>query len=389
MAVDTQYSLSREDWSLHRKGYLDQQRHQEKVREAIKKNLPQIITEESIIMGKGKKVVRVPIRSLEEYHFRFNYNQGRNVGQGSGGTQKGTVIGREAPDGAGKGPGAGDQPGVDYYEAEVTLEEVQEMLFRDLELPNLQEKKKPILASPTYEFRDVRRKGLMGNLDKKRTLLENLKRNAMKGKLFIGGIIPEDLRFKTWEEKMRYETSAVVLAMMDTSGSMGTYEKYIARTFFFWMVRFLRSKYQQVEIVFIAHHTQAREVTEEEFFAKGESGGTRCSSAYQLALEIIDKRYPPADYNIYPFHFTDGDNLPSDNETCLEAVQLLLPKVNLLGYGEIVNPYYRTSTLMNVLKRIKDERLVTVAIKDKSEVYQALRQFFAGARGRESGGTRI
>ncbi|KYH31886.1 hypothetical protein MOMUL_20360 [Moorella mulderi DSM 14980] len=387
--MDTQYSLSREDWSLHRKGYLDQQRHQEKVREAIKKNLPQIITEESIIMGKGKKVVRVPIRSLEEYHFRFNYNQGRNVGQGSGGTQKGTVIGREAPDGAGKGPGAGDQPGVDYYEAEVTLEEVQEMLFRDLELPNLQEKKKPILASPTYEFRDVRRKGLMGNLDKKRTLLENLKRNAMKGKLFIGGIIPEDLRFKTWEEKMRYETSAVVLAMMDTSGSMGTYEKYIARTFFFWMVRFLRSKYQQVEIVFIAHHTQAREVTEEEFFAKGESGGTRCSSAYQLALEIIDKRYPPADYNIYPFHFTDGDNLPSDNETCLEAVQLLLPKVNLLGYGEIVNPYYRTSTLMNVLKRIKDERLVTVAIKDKSEVYQALRQFFAGARGRESGGTRI
>ncbi|GEA17471.1 sporulation protein YhbH [Moorella sp. E306M] len=389
MTMDTQYILSREDWSLHRKGYLDQQRHQEKVREAIRKNLPQIITEESIIMGKGKKVVRIPIRSLEEYHFRFNYNQGRNVGQGSGGTRKGTVIGREAPEGAGKGSGAGDQPGIDYYEAEVTLEEVQEMLFRDLELPNLQEKKKPILASPTYEFRDVRRKGLMGNLDKKRTLLENLKRNAMKGKLCIGGITPEDLRFKTWEEKMRYETSAVVFAMMDTSGSMGTYEKYIARTFFFWMVRFLRTRYQQVEIVFIAHHTQAREVSEEEFFARGESGGTRCSSAYQLALEIIDKRYPPADYNIYPFHFTDGDNLPSDNEACLEAVQQLLPKVNLLGYGEIVNPYYRTSTLMNVLKRIKDERLVTVAIKDKSEVYQALRQFFAGSKGREPGETRI
>ncbi|WP_406677858.1 sporulation protein YhbH [Moorella sp. ACPs] len=387
--MDTQYTLSREDWSLHRKGYLDQQRHQEKVREAIRKNLPQIITEESIIMGKGKKVVRIPIRSLEEYRFRFNYNQGRNVGQGSGGTRKGTVIGREVSEGAGKGSGAGDQPGIDYYEAEVTLEEVQEMLFQDLELPNLQEKKKPILASPTYEFRDVRRKGLMGNLDKKRTLLENLKRNAMKGKPGIGGITPEDLRFKTWEEKMRYETSAVVLAMMDTSGSMGTYEKYIARTFFFWMVRFLRSRYQQVEIVFIAHHTQAREVTEEEFFAKGESGGTRCSSAYQLALEIIDKRYPPADYNIYPFHFSDGDNLPSDNEACLEAVQQLLPKVNLLGYGEIVNPYYRTSTLINVLKRIQDERLVIVAIKDKSEVYQALREFFAGSKGRDPGGTRI
>ncbi|WP_338834138.1 hypothetical protein MHLNE_04850 [Moorella humiferrea] len=387
--MEERYVLSREDWSLHRKGYLDQQRHEEKVREALRQNLPQIITEESIIMGRGKKVVRIPIRSLEEYHFRFNYNQGRNVGQGSGGTRKGTVIGREAHEGAGKGAGAGDQPGVDYYEAEVTLEEVEEMLFRELELPNLQEKKKPVLASPTYEFRDVRRKGLMGNLDKKRTLLENLKRNAMKGKAAIGGITPEDLRFKTWEEKIRYETSAVVLAMMDTSGSMGTFEKYIARTFFFWMVRFLRRKYQQVEIVFIAHHTQAREVTEEEFFAKGESGGTRCSSAYQLAEEIIDRRYPPADYNIYPFHFSDGDNLPSDNETCLEAVRRLLPKVNLLGYGEIVNPYYRTSTLMNVLKRIKDERLVTVALKDKDDVYQALRTFFSGLKGREPGGARI
>lgn len=387
--MTVEYNLSREDWSLHRKGYLDQQRHQEKVREAIKKNLPHIIAEESIIMGKGKKVVRVPIRSLEEYHFRFNYNQGQHAGQGSGGTSKGAVIGREAAEGAGKGPGAGDEPGVDYYEAEVTLEEIQEMLFRDLELPNLQEKKKPVLVSPTYEFRDVRRKGLMGNLDKKRTILENLKRNAMQGRLAISGITPEDLRFKTWEERIRYETSAVVLAMMDTSGSMGTYEKYIARTFFFWMVRFLRSKYQQVEIVFIAHHTQAREVTEEEFFAKGESGGTRCSSAYRLALEIIDRRYPPADYNIYPFHFTDGDNLPSDNEACLEAVQKLLPQVNLLGYGEIVNPYYRTSTLMNVLRRIKDDRLVTVAVKDKSEVYQALRQFFAGSKGGEMGGTRV
>ncbi|OIQ08651.1 hypothetical protein MOOR_18050 [Moorella thermoacetica] len=387
--MPVEYNLSREDWSLHRKGYLDQQRHQEKVREAIKKNLPHIIAEESIIMGRGKKVVRVPIRSLEEYHFRFNYNQGQHAGQGSGGTRKGTVIGREVIEGAGGGAGAGDEPGMDYYEAEVTLEEVQEMLFRDLELPNLREKKKPVMASPAYEFRDVRRKGLMGNLDKKRTLLENLKRNAMKGKLAIGGITPEDLRFKTWEEKIRYETSAVVLAMMDTSGSMGTYEKYIARTFFFWMVRFLRSRYQQVELVFIAHHTQAREVTEEEFFAKGESGGTRCSSAYRLALEIIDRRYPPVDYNIYPFHFTDGDNLPSDNEACLEAVQELLPRVNLLGYGEIVNPYYRTSTLMNVLKRIKDDRLVTVAVKDKSEVYQALRQFFAGSKGGEAGGTRI
>lgn len=378
MQVD--FIISREDWSLHRKGYLDQQRHQEKVNEAIKKNLPQIITEESIIMAGGNKVVRVPIRSMEEYRFRFNLNQGRYTGQGSGGTAKGTVIAREGDKVGGKGPGAGDQPGVDYYEAEITLEEIESLLFQDLELPHLKEKKKPKLLTPTCEFREVRRAGLMGNLDKKRTLLENLKRNAKQGVPRIGGFAPEDLRFKTWEEKLRQENSAVVLAMMDTSGSMGTYEKYIARTFFFWMVRFLRSKYEQVEIVFIAHHTQAREVTEEEFFAKGESGGTRCSSAYRLALELIENRYPPADYNIYPFHFSDGDNLPSDNEMCLELVQKILPLVNQFGYGEIVNPYYRTSTLMNVFKKINDSRLVTVTIKDKSDVYPALKQFFSKKR---------
>lgn len=374
--MDKNYILSKEDWSLHRKGYLDQQRHQEKVREVIARNLPQIISEESIIMGKDKKIIRIPIRSLEEYRFCFK-RQGLQAGQGRGGTRKGDILGRDYGSGSAPGAGAGDQPGVDYYEAEVTLEEIEEMLFSELELPSLQDKKKRLLVSPAYEFRDVRSKGLLGNLDKKRTLLENLKRNAIKGKATIGGIIPEDLRYKTWEDKFKFETSAVVLAMMDTSGSMGTHEKYIARTFFFWMLRFLRSKYQRVEVVFIAHHTRAREVSESEFFVKGESGGTRCSSAYRLALEIIDRRYPPAEYNVYPFHFSDGDNLPSDNEVCLEAVRRLLTRVNLLGYGEIVNPYFRTGTLMSTLKRVKDDKLVTVEIKDRNDVYQALRQFFS------------
>lgn len=370
------FIISRQDWSLCRKGYLDQRRHQEKIAEVIQKNLPHIITEESIILAGGRQVIRVPIRSLEEYRFRFNFQKGRHAGQGSGNTAQGTVIAREGDKNGSKGVGAGEEPGVDYYEAEITLEEIENVLFRDLELPHLIDKQRPTFLTSAYDFSDVRRAGLMGNLDKKRTLLENLKRHARLGLPRIGGFVPEDLRFKTWEEKVREETGAVVLAMMDTSGSMGAYERYIARTFFFWMVRFLRSKYKKVEIVFIAHHTQAKEVTEEEFFTKGESGGTRCSSAYRLALEIIENRYPPADYNIYPFHFSDGDNLPSDNEVCLALVQKILPLVSQFGYGEIVNPYYRSSTLINAFKNIKDTRLVTVTIRDKSEVYTALKQFF-------------
>lgn len=128
----------------------------------------------------------------------------------------------------------------------------------------------------------------MSNIDKKRTLIENLRRNANAGKSGIGGISPDDLRYKTWNEVIKPQSNAVILALMDTSGSMGSFEKYCARSFFFWMTRFLRRKYEHVEIVFIAHHTEAKEVTEEEFFNRGESGGTICSSAYQKAIDIID-----------------------------------------------------------------------------------------------------
>src|SRR5207245_541705 len=190
--------------------------------------------------------------------------------------------------------------------------------------PNLQEKRLQEIESETIRFTDVRKKGAMSNLDKRRTLMENLKRNAAKGNPRIGDFLPDDLRVKTWETKVEYRSNAVVIAMMDVSGSMGDFEKYIARSFYFWMVRFLRTKYSNVQIVFISHHTEAREVTEEEFFHKGESGGTQVSSAYELALQIIQERYKPEDWNIYPFHFSDGDNLPWDNDRCVQLVHKLM-----------------------------------------------------------------
>ena len=165
------------------------------------------------------------------------------------------------------------------------MTEVEEVLFKELELPNLEEKEQTEIVSEDIEFNDIRKKGLIGNIDKKRTILTAIKRNAIKGKAEISPIHSDDLRFKTWNVVENPESQAVVLAMMDTSGSMGTFQKYIARSFFFWMTRFLRTKYETVEIEFIAHHTEAKVVSEEDFFSKGESGGTRCSSAYLTALE--------------------------------------------------------------------------------------------------------
>jgi sporulation protein YhbH len=373
------YIVSQEDWSLHRKGFEDQLRHQEKVKEAIRKNLPDLISEESIVMSDGKQIVKVPIRSMEEYRFRYNFNKGKHVGQGNGKSKVGDVLAREngkAQKGLGKGQGAGEQAGVDYYEAEVSIEELENILFAEMELPNLKRKETEEFLVEDIQFNDIRKKGLMGNVDKKRTLLQAIKRNALSGRKGKARITIDDLRFKTWEEKKVPHSNAVVIAMMDTSGSMGMFEKYIARSFFFWMVRFLRTKYEKVELAFIAHHTEAKEVTEELFFTRGESGGTICSSAYRKALEIIDSRYPPERYNIYPFHFSDGDNLTSDNERCVGLVKQLMEKCNLFGYGE-VNQYNRHSTLMTAYRHMKDPKFMHYVIREKGQVYDALKHFFS------------
>jgi uncharacterized sporulation protein YeaH/YhbH (DUF444 family) len=814
-------SVQRNDWSLQRKGVIDQERHKERIKDAIKKNLGSIVSNESIILSNGRKTVKVPMRALDEYKFRFDYRKRKHVGQGDGNTKVGDVIGRENQQGQGSGQ-AGDSPGQDYYEAEVDIDEIAALIFEDLQLPFLEEKSKQAIQSKTTKFTEIRRTGVLSNLDKRRTIMENIRRQARdKGKARLGPIKKEDLRFKSWEEEIKYESNAVVMAMMDVSGcftaghliemadgsykdiseiktgdrvacldletyqktcssvssvftkqtketfviesedavlratpehvffvydersnriiekkaselnageklilvnswgksadsttddaeritedqayllgallgdghlriptkpltygtyltitdksltrlqiyqelfrtaysahgiikqktradsrvrlhvnnsslvrelaarfpmltrrspqryiessiyrqapearaaflrglfdaegtiahhgvmfysssaklvrqmkhllscwgirarvksftqdskrmnghvikegtyysltvnskdairfqevigfacpeksgklaalvlrqqegidamrskfimpfdwrkrfehlyqttrtyayyrselhalsaaqlrtigadpkakpddlraieetldsqllvskiktirlqdspaqvydfevadhhnyivdgilshnSMGEFKKYIARSFFFWMVRFLRTKYDNVKIVFISHHTEAKEVTEEQFFTQGESGGTVVSSAYRLALEIIAERFPPKDWNVYPFHFSDGDNYYSDNEDAVKLADKLIEICNLFGYGEIgeegMATYRRSSgALLSIFNdRLQNkERFIGVRIDDKEDVYPALKEFF-GKRGLEA-----
>src|SRR4051812_16871550 len=397
MTDDSQISgtIQRNDWSLQRKGIIDQERHKERVRDAIRKNLGSIVSNEAIILSDGRRTVKVPIRSLDEYKFRFDHKKKKHVGQGDGKTRVGDVIARE---GQGQGPGrgagpAGSDAGAEYYEAEVDMDELAALIFEALQLPFLEDKAKKAVPAKTTRFNEIRRTGVFSNLDKRRMILENIKRNAREGeRARFGNVRKEDLRFKTWEQRLKYESNAVVIAMMDVSGSMGEFKKYIARSFYFWMVRFLRTKYDNVEIVFISHHTEAREVTEEQFFTQGESGGTVVSSAYQLALEIIEQRYRPSDWNIYPFHFSDGDNYYSDNEEAVRLADQLIATCNLFGYGEIgeegAASYRRSSgALLSIFSdRLQNkERFVGVRIDDKEDVYPALKQFF-GKRGVETPG---
>lgn len=373
-------SISREDWSLHRKGYTDQARHQEKIKEAIHGRLRDLIHDESIILSDGKKFVKIPVHTLDEIRFRYNERKREHVGQGDGMSRPGDVLGPigDAAESSAEKGSAGDRPGVDVEEVAVSLEDIEEALFKGWALPHLDRKEKAMEKSTIDRFNDVRKKGLMSNLDKKRTILNALRRSGSASKSAPFHIQPDDLRFKTWQQETHEETQAVIMAMMDTSGSMGKYEKEMARIFFFWMQRFLKRHYRHAEIVYIAHHTEAKEVSEEHFFSRGESGGTMVSSAYRLALELIETRYPQHRYNIYPFHFTDGDNVTQDNRMALNLLTELVERANTTGYIE-VSPYARKSSLWQTLETIDNKRFKQVMVRDKTDLLLALESFFAAA----------
>ena len=376
------------DWSLHRKGPADQARHQEKVRAAIRENLAELITDDSLLTSDGRAVLKVPVRSLREFRFRFSLQRNPQVGQGQGRSRKGDVLARQpgAPGREGDPHGAGHEPGADYYETEVSLDELAEILFEELELPNLQPRRQPSLDAARPRFTEVTRAGPLSRADLRRALRENLKRHARQGRPALGPFRREDLRYRSWREDPRPRARAVVIAMRDVSGSMGEFKKWMSRTFFFWMNRFLLSRYRDVERVFITHHTEAQEVDEDRFFRLGESGGTRVSSAYRLALEIVEQRYAPADWNIYAIHFSDGDNWgESDNGECVRLAGELAERSRLFAYGEINDGDYR-SPLMMAFERVRHPRFVRVKMSQRTDIYPALKAIFRPAGDGDGGG---
>ncbi len=373
----------------------DRLRHRQKVRQSIRENIADIVAEESIIGKDRERVIKVPIRGIKEYRFVYGDNN-PGVGQGDGDTQPGQVVGKAQGQGQGGDDRAGDQPGVDYYETDVTLEELIDIMFEDLELPDLERKKLREIAAPRLSKRKgYRQVGIRVRLDKRRTVKAKVKRKLATRHThehFLGDrdrfpFHDDDLTYRHLVTDTKNESNAVVICVMDTSGSMDTMKKYLARSFFFLLYQFIVSKYRNVEIVFIAHHTEAHEVTEEEFFHKGESGGTFISSGYQKALDIIAARYHPSLWNIYAFHCSDGDNFDSDNSTALRTAKELSEICNLFGYGEIkpLGSRYYESSMLNIFRRLEADNFQTVLIERKEDIWPSFRAFLAKDRGKEQG----
>ena len=139
---------------------------------------------------------------------------------------------------------------------------------------------------------------------------------------------------------------------------------------------FIRYKYDNVQIIFIAHSAEAKEVSEDEFFHKGESGGTLISTGYAKALEVIEQRYNPAVWNIYVFHSSDGDNWLEDNEQSIKLAEELCRTVNLFGYGEITPNHIEAETTISreYKEHLKADNFVMVNITKKEDVWPAFKK---------------
>jgi sporulation protein YhbH len=376
LAIFREFSTGGKDRSAE-----DRRRHKELVEESIKKNLGSIIAEESIIGQNKDKKIKIPIKGVKEFQFIYGKNS-PGVGSGDGSEKRGDKVGEDKAQGKGK-DGAGNQEGEDIYETEVTIEEVINYLFDDLNLPDIDKKKMAEIESvKSFKNLGYQRKGIMPRLAKKRSVIEKIKRKQSykrdgdedEEKRFP--FMEDDLRFRRVRETVKKEFNAVVICIMDVSGSMDQTKKYMARSFYFLLYQFVRLKYEKVEVVFVAHTTSAKEVSEDEFFHKGESGGTYISSGYEKSLEIIEQRYNPQSWNIYAFHCSDGDNWSEDNLRAVEYAQKLCEVCNLFGFGEIVPGYYSSSSTIKseYKKSIKKDNFVIVKMTKKDDILPGLKK---------------
>jgi hypothetical protein len=319
-------------------------RHKKKIEKAIKESIKDVIADESIIGQNGKKKIRIPVKGIKEYRFIYGNNE-KNQQVGSGGNhnvRRGQKVSKKRVEKS-RGDQAGNEGGEEKYEVEITLEELAEYLFSDLELPELEKKKFRYLSEEAFRRKGYRFEGIRPRLSKKETLKRKIKRK--KRAIAAGSYNPdENERFPFHKNDLKYHymkptpketTAAVVFFTMDVSGSMTTEKKYIARSYFFLLYQFLRHKYDKIEVVFISHTVNAKRVSEDEFFQRISVGGTMMSSALELELEIIDKEYHPDSWNIYTFYAGDGENWPDDNEKAINLLNVLKENNQMVIYTEI------------------------------------------------------
>ncbi|NJN67764.1 MAG: DUF444 family protein [Chloroflexaceae bacterium] len=348
------------------------------IRGKIKKDLRKYMSHGEMIGRQGKRYVSIPVPQIDIPQFRYGTKQSGGVGQGDG--QEGDPIARG--DGQEGGGEAGSEPGSHALEVDVTLEELAQILGEELQLPNIEPKGRKNIVSEKDRYSGIRRVGPDSLRHFKRTYREALRRQLATGTYDLDDpvVVPvrEDMRYRSWKETLRPESNAVIIYMMDVSGSMGVEQKDLVRVTAFWIETWLRYQYKEIDIRYIVHDAVAREVDQETFYHIREGGGTKISSAYRLCDKLIDERYPHDEWNIYPFHFSDGDNWGGgDTRECIEILRKnLLPKVNLFCYGQVRSLYGSGRFAHDLDEYVGDDDNVVISeIVVREDIYDAIKSF--------------
>ena len=380
MTVHSTISTGSPWYALFSRGARDWLRHNQKVRDSVQQHLPDLVAGSDLITGPEERTVHLPVRILEHARFRLADNQmdaERNAGQGQG--QPGDVLRPAAPM-----PDEDDEAEGDNSEGEVKLllelkvDDIVDWLWEELKLPDLQPKQKTTLSDDEFVREGWDKRGARARLDRRRTVKEAVKRRAIQQ-----DPVPfsnEDLRFRQLVHRRKPATNAVVLFALDVSASMTDAERKLAKTFFFFVLQGIRRKYGKVETRFIAHTTQAWEFSEPDFFQVTGTGGTGASSAFDLAIEMIESDYDPSQYNGYLFYASDGENFTEDRGAATAGLAKLTQMLNYVGYVETVPGSSRVTdtemkTICNQLER-SGASLGSCVLNQPDDVWKAIRKFF-------------
>lgn len=389
-----------------------------RAKEQIKKAVGDAVANTGIKdFGKGK--VNVPIKGIGEPTFNHDPSTGRRkaVIPGNKDYIEGDKIAKPQG-GQGKGGDASDSgDGEDEFEFALTHEEFIQFFFDDLELPNLVEKemkellktapkragytnagnpanlsiaatvKKSIgrriaLKRPKQEEIDALRAELdtLEGIDRAAIMVEIERlENRMRGIPYIDKL---DLRYRNTIQAPKPNSAAVMVCLMDVSGSMGEREKDIAKRFYILLYLLLKKKYEKVEIVFVRHHHEAEECSEHDFFHKRENGGTVVSEGLKVVNAVVD-RYPSSQWNIYVSQASDGDNWSSDLHPCGDELEKLLPRLQYFTYLDIPSQYAiehgATSELWDMYQIVKGvfANVAMAQAKGPADIWGCFRELFA------------
>jgi uncharacterized protein len=366
-------------YELFSRGSRDWLRHNEKVREAVQQNLPNLVAGPDVITGSQERTVQVPVRLLEHARFRLadSPQQGyTSAGQGQG--KPGDVLRQAQPDMGGDEGEGGNNDGEVKLLLEFNVDDIIDWLWEELQLPDLQPKRNTAVTDDEYVREGWDKHGARARLDRRRTMKEAVKRRATQE-----NPVPftnDDLRFKQLVQRRKPATNAVVIFALDVSASMTDAERKLAKSFFFFVLQGIRRRYGKVETRFIAHTTQAWEFTESEFFNVSGTGGTGASTAFKLALELIETEYDPSQYNGYLFYASDGENFTEDRAAAIDYLARLGKLLNYIGYVETVPGSPRTSetemkTLCTELER-GGAPIGNSVLSRHEDVWKAIRKFF-------------